>query len=182
MLMKIIKTLLLIVLIYTCSNAQIIKQIGDEFYVKARIANGIDITGISCYIGYDPAVIEVVDINPSVDGTQVDFSDLGYLSGATLLMNILKPGATEEPGTLVIGYVSLSNVPSSGDGDLFRWKMKAKAPGVTTVVYKVEGRQLSDVDGGAYNHDEVWHNLPQSITVEEPVVVEETILLLEIVE
>ena len=125
-----------------------LKRIGEEFNVKVSVQNATDVIGLNAWIGYDPAIIEVVDIDAGTVDTQVDATDLGFLSTAQLLVSIQKDGGgVERPGTLVCGYVNIPPTPVSGAGDCFSVRFRAIAQGTTNIDFITDHVNLQDIDG-----------------------------------
>jgi hypothetical protein len=141
--------------ITTVSAQQTIQKVGDEFYMGVKINNGVDITGMSVWIKYDPAIVEIVDTNPSTPGTQVDAQDLGYLTNGVLLASIQDSAGVENHGTLVIGYSSIPVTPTSGSGDCFKFKLKGKAVGSTGIAFLETNKVLQAVSGAV---DADWYS------------------------
>lgn len=125
-----------------------LKRIGEEFGVKVSVTNATDVIGLNAWISYDPTIIEVVDIGATVPDTQVDATDLGFLSTAQLLVSIQKDGGgAEQPGTLICGYVNIPPTPVSGDGDCFSVRFRAIAQGTTNIDFITDHVNLQDIDG-----------------------------------
>ncbi len=118
-----------------------IKRIGEEFEIKVSIENAFEITGMNAYITYDPAVIEVVDGDVNVADVQPITADLGFFTGATLLVGLEKVNNIEQPGTLICGYVSIPPTLASGTGDCFTVRFKAITEGTTNVGFSLLGLQ-----------------------------------------
>jgi hypothetical protein len=125
-----------------------LKRIGEEFNVKVSVQNATDVIGLNAWISYDPTIIEVVDIDAGTVDTQIDATDLGFLSNAQLLIGIQKDGGgVERPGTLVCGYVNIPPTPVSGDGDCFSVRFRAITQGTTNIDFVTDHVNLQDIDG-----------------------------------
>jgi len=124
-----------------------LKRIGESFDIKVSVENATEVVGLNAWITYDPTIIEVVDSNTGTSGVQPIVSDLGFLPSAQLLVGLLKSGSVEQPGTLVCGYVSIPAAPTTGTGDCFTVRFRAKAAGVTDLVFAVGHLNLQDENG-----------------------------------
>jgi len=134
-----------ITLIKTGEN-EMLKRIGEEFELVVSFEDATDVIGVNAWIDYDPAIIEVVDNDPGAPGTQVIATDLGYFSGADLVVGLQKDiDNNEVPGSLICGYVSDPLVAVSGTGNCFGVTFRAIATGNTDVVFSQ--LNLQDMDG-----------------------------------
>lgn len=125
-----------------------LKRIGEEFDVKVSVQNATDVIGLNAWISYDSTIVEVVDTDVSASNTQVDATDLGFLSNAQLLVSIQKDGGgVEIPGTLVCGYVNIPPTPVSGEGDCFSVRFRAVGQGTTNIDFLTDHVNLQDSVG-----------------------------------
>ena len=121
------------------------KYVTEEFDIKVSIENVSDMEGIATDINYDPAIVEVVDIDAGTAGTQLDVTNHEFLAGATLIADIMKDAqGVEMPGAVVVG-LNMATAPATGSGDLFSIKFRAVGVGTTTIT--LTNRALYDIGG-----------------------------------
>jgi len=164
---KLLAIFMVIVFMVTFSYAQITitKEVGEEFSVLVSAADPVtNVIGLSTWIRYDPAIIGVVDSDPSTTGTQVSATDLGFLTNGVLLANIKTTSGVEEPGTLIVGYSSIPATPTSGSGNLFKIKFKGLSPGVTGVSF-IDGHK--DLQNSSGSVPAEWINSVMEVLEEE---------------
>jgi len=125
-----------------------LKRLGEEFDVKVSVQNATDVIGLNAWISYDSTIVEAVDTDAGTPDTQVDATDLGFLSNGQLLVSIQKDGGgVEQPGTLICGYVNIPPAPVSGDGDCFSVRFRAIGQGTTNIDFITDHVNLQDTDG-----------------------------------
>jgi len=128
-----------------------VKRIGDEFEIRVDIRGAISVSGVGANITYDPSIIDAVDDNEAVEGTQIK-SILGdFYTSPMLLANIISDiDGNQVPGTVVCSYSALPAYPSPEeptDGYCFSLFFKALAAGTTTVEFVLSDTLLTDGDG-----------------------------------
>jgi hypothetical protein len=118
-----------------------VDETGD---VSIAIVDATDLYGASIVVGFNPAVAEVVDVDPLLGGVQI-------FPGSF-------PGPSEQPGSVVInsadnlaGTIAYEftlltpAVPVSGSGTLATIRFVGKAPGATSIL--IQSGTLSDQFG-----------------------------------
>lgn len=121
------------------------KYLTQEFDIKVSVEDVSDMEGIAADIGYDPAIVEVIDIDAGTAGTQLDIINHDFLSGATLVANMLQDAQGNElPGTVVVG-LNIPIAPATGAGDLFSIKFRAIGVGTTDIL--LTNYALYDISG-----------------------------------
>ena len=114
--------------------------VGDVTTVDIRVQNVTELAGAAVHLTFDPAVLEVVDADSSVDGVQITHGD--FLRPDFIVQNAADGAA----GTVdyAIACMSLDNAVS-GDGVLARITFRGLARGETTI--DMQGVLLADKDG-----------------------------------
>jgi hypothetical protein len=113
---------------------------GDVKTVDIRVENVTGLAGAEVHLTFDPALLEVVDAEPSVDGVQIAHGD--FLSPDFVVQNT----ADETAGTVdyAIACMALDKA-ASGDGVLAQITFRGVATGKSTIA--IQGVLLADKDG-----------------------------------
>jgi hypothetical protein len=113
---------------------------GSEGTLDIRVEDVVELAGAEVHLKFDPALLEVVDADPSTAGTQIAHGD--FLSPDFVVQNV----ANSVAGT--VDY-SIACIPpgkgGSGGGVLARVTFRALAEGESLV--SVSGALLADVEG-----------------------------------
>jgi len=111
---------------------------GDEGELDIRVENVTRLAGVEVHLTFDPALLEVVDVDPSTEGAQIAHGD--FLSPDFVAQNT----ADSANGTVdyAIACVPLDKAVS-GSGVLSRLTFRALAEGETLV--DISGVLLADV-------------------------------------
>jgi hypothetical protein len=113
---------------------------GDVKAVDIRVENVTGLAGAEVHLTFDPALLEVVDAEPSVDGVQIAHGD--FLSPDFVVQN----AADETAGTVdyAIACMALDKA-ASGNGVLAQITFRGVAKGKSTIA--IQGVLLADKDG-----------------------------------
>jgi hypothetical protein len=113
---------------------------GDAGTLEIRIENVVQLAGAEVHLTFDPALLEVVDADPSSEGVQIAHGDL--LSPDFVVQNAADPanGAVD----YAIACMRLDKAVS-GNGVLARITFRALAEGETLVT--ISGALLADAQG-----------------------------------
>ncbi len=113
---------------------------GDVGTLDIRVGNVIQLAGAEAHLTFDPALLEVVDVDPSTEGTQIAHGD--FLSPDFVAQN------TTDPASGAVDY-AIACMPSdkavTGSGVLARVTFRALAEGETLI--KVRSALLADMRG-----------------------------------
>lgn len=106
--------------------------LGEEVAVEVVIADAVDLYGASVHLTFDPAVLEVVDADPGLEGVQVipgSFPGPSEQPG-DILVNV----ADNAAGTVDYGYTLLDPAPPvSGSGVLATVRFRGIGEGTSPV-------------------------------------------------
>jgi hypothetical protein len=113
---------------------------GDVKTLDVRVKDVTMLAGAEVHLTYDPALLEVVDADPAVDGVQIAHGD--FLNPEFVVQN----SADGVAGTVdyAIATMSLDNAVS-GEGVLARVTFRGLSKGKTTIA--VQGVLLANRDG-----------------------------------
>lgn len=106
--------------------------VGETAVVNIRIQNVNNLFGADVRLKYDPAIIEVVDANTLVPGTQISSGDFPDISGGRgfVAQNTVNP----YEGTIGYAMTLLSPAdPVSGSGTLASITLRGKVPGSSNI-------------------------------------------------
>jgi hypothetical protein len=113
---------------------------GDVGTLDIRVENVARLAGAEVHLAFDPVLLEVVDAEPSAEGTQIAHGD--FLSPDFVAQN----DADQRVGTVDYAIACLpADKEVSGSGVLARVTVRALAEGETLV--PVNGVLLADSDG-----------------------------------
>ncbi len=116
---------------------------GETVVVDVQIQDATELFGADVRLKYDPAVVEVVDANTLVPGTQIESGSFPDISSGMgfVAQNTVDP----EEGTIGYAMTLLSPAkPVSGSGTLALITFQGKAPGSSTISFA--SALLSDVN------------------------------------
>ncbi|MBN1430748.1 MAG: hypothetical protein JXB07_20430 [Anaerolineae bacterium] len=106
---------------------------GQEFTVDVLIENAPEVYGIDVQLGFDPAVLQVVDADQSANGIQLADGTFFDASQSYFLENT----ADNTNGTIDLAMTLLNPAPpAKGDGLLARVTFKAVSAGHTTIAIR----------------------------------------------
>ena len=128
--------------------------IGELLSLQLRVSGIQALYGFELQLSYDPAMLEVVDVDAGTEGSQIAHGM--FLSPDFVVENRADAAA----GT--IHYAVTQSAPAeaqSGEGTLVVVELRARAAGTTTLV--IRELLLSDVDGAALEVD--WEDLALTI-------------------
>ncbi len=111
---------------------------GEVTELEVTINNVHDLYGVELTITYDPAIIEIVDAQPTKDGIQVEPGD--FLSQDFEAINEVTPGLIHYAMTQVSPHS-----PVSGNGVLLKFTVRGKTNGKSAI--QITGAQLADLNG-----------------------------------
>ncbi len=113
---------------------------GQEYEVSVVLENVFEAYGIEVRMAFDPAMIEIIDENPDLDGIQIQKGDFPQPDFPVLLV------ADNSAGS--IAYVVTQThptLPASGNGTVFSFRIRGKVDGESELSFdKVE---MSNRDG-----------------------------------
>jgi hypothetical protein len=113
---------------------------GDVGALDIRVENVTQLAGAEVHLAFDPALLEVVDADPAMEGVQIAHGD--FLSHDFVAQN------TTDPGTGTADY-AIACLPLdkavSGGGVLARVTFRALGGGETLV--KIRGILMADMQG-----------------------------------
>lgn len=113
---------------------------GEILEVGVQIKNVTDLYGMDMTLNFDPAVVEVVDANPSLAGDQVSLGV--FLEGGMAVIN----QADNAAGSVHFVMTQLNPAePKSGSGNLLVIRFRGKQPGTSPVT--LVDAQLATRDG-----------------------------------
>jgi hypothetical protein len=118
--------------------------VGDTVDVAVEIVNVSDLYGFDIAVGYDPAVVRVVDLDPDLDGVQMAlglFLDPGF---------VIFNQADNELGQLRLVMTQLNpSLPKSGRGNLMIVRFEALQTGETELRFLTA--QMAQPNGATFN-------------------------------
>jgi LysM repeat protein len=115
--------------------------VGNDVVVNITVQNVSNLFGAEFHLTFDPALLEVVDADPTKDGVQIGIGD--FLSADFIAQNTVD-NAT---GTVDFGLSQMSpNGPVSGSGTLATITFKGKANGNSSLAFT--DVLLADSGGG----------------------------------
>ncbi len=133
--------------------------VGETIDVAVAVENVTDLYGFDIAVGFDPALVEVVDLDPDLDGIQVAlglFLDPGF---------VIFNQANNELGQLRLVMTQLNpSTPKSGGGNLLVVRFRALQTGVSPLV--VVNGHLAQPDGTTFFPETVAGEL--SVTAADP--------------
>jgi len=112
---------------------------GSEGALDIRVESEVQLAGVEVHLKFDPALLEVVDVDTSAAGTQIAHGD--FLSPDFVVRN------TVDPANGAVDYAIACIPPdkgASGSGVLARVTFRALAEGESLV--PVSGALLADVE------------------------------------
>jgi len=113
---------------------------GDVATVKIQVDDVVELAGVEVHLTFDPALLEVVDADPSSEGTQIAHGD--FLSPDFVVQNAVGPSK----GTVDYAIAPMQlDKAASGSGVLARITFRALAEGETLI--KISGALLADTAG-----------------------------------
>jgi LysM repeat protein len=114
------------------SPAELDLQCGQTAVVEIKINNVEDLFGVDIKVSYNPAILEVVDANPSTPGTQIAPGDMPDVSGGQGLVQVNTVDTAG--GTVSYAAVRLNPAPAqSGSGKIASITFKGKAAGTSPI-------------------------------------------------
>ena len=128
--------------------------VGELLSLQLRVSGIQALYGFELQLSYDPAMLEVVDVDAGTEGDQIAHG--GFLSPDFVVEN----RADADVGT--ISYAVTQSAPAearSGEGPLVVVELRASAAGTATLT--IRELLLSDVDGAALEAD--WEDLAFTI-------------------
>jgi len=113
---------------------------GDVATVEIHVDDVFQLAGVEVHLTFDPALLEVVDADPSSEGTQIAHGD--FLSPDFVVQNT----ASSAKGTVDYAIASMQlDEAASGSGVLARITFHALAEGETRIT--ISGALLADMEG-----------------------------------
>ena len=98
--------------------------VGQTVEVAVKVESAVDLYGFDVNIKFDPAIVEVVDVDTQAQGIQMGFGT--FLDSGFQLRNV----ADNEAGTLQFAMTQVSpSAPKSGEGVLFVVTLRGKVVG-----------------------------------------------------
>jgi hypothetical protein len=118
--------------------------VGEAGDVSIAIADATDLYGASFVVGFNPAIVEVVDVDPLLEGVQIFPGSFPGPSGQP--GSVVTNSADNLAGTVAYEFTLIAPaVPVSGSGTLATIRFVGKAPGATSVL--IQSATLSDEAG-----------------------------------
>ena len=108
--------------------------VGETVVVNVRVQDVSDLFGADVRLEYDPGIVEVVDANTLVPGTQISSGDFPDISGGKgfVAQNTVNP----DEGTIGYAMTLLSPAaPVSGSGTLASITFRGKAQGSSDITF-----------------------------------------------
>ena len=112
---------------------------GELGTVEIRVENVANLAGAEVNLTFDSAVVEIVDADPAIDGTQIAHGD--FLSPDFVAQNLVDP--TSGTVQYAIACMPVDNAPT-GSGELASVTFRAVAEGKTLVT--ISSALLADAD------------------------------------
>ena len=112
---------------------------GDVETLEIRLENVVRLAGAEVHLTFDPALLEVVDADPSTGGTQIAHGD--FLSPDFVVQNVADPAS----GTVDYAIACMLDKAASGGGVLARITFRTVAEGETLIT--ISGALLADAEG-----------------------------------
>jgi len=120
-------------------------NVGDEMDLSIWVANVVNLYGVEFHLGYNPTVLQVLDADPAIPGTQIDF-------GAFLSPDSVAQNEVDETAGIVHFAIS-QNSPSparSGTGVVAHLRVRALAEGTSMLGFS--GTELTNVFAQSVPH------------------------------
>ena len=138
--------------------------VNESFTVELQIKGGLDVYGVEGHLTFDPAILEVVDMDAKTDGTQVKAGS--FIDPATDEVFVLQNQADNVQGTIDYALALRNPAPAvSGDGLLMSITFRPKMGGETNITIADSLLVSSEVT-------KIDHSTqPLSVTIAEPGVV-----------
>jgi hypothetical protein len=119
------------------SPASVSTNVGQSFTVTLQANKINDLMAFEVHMGFDPAMLEVVFIEPA-----------GFLQPDFIVQNTFDNAA----GTLDYAAAQLGHPAVQGSGDLLKITFRARADGTATIDFRAtpaapDGALLADIDG-----------------------------------
>jgi hypothetical protein len=102
---------------------------GGVTTLELRVQDVQNLYGLSVIIGFDPARLEVVDSDPSIDGVQLEQGEFPTPRDVFLVENT----ADNDLGRIRYSFTLIDSVPAEGGGTVARIRLRGRGPGVTTL-------------------------------------------------
>jgi hypothetical protein len=113
---------------------------GDVATVDIHVEDVVELAGVEVHLTFDPALLEVVDADPSSEGMQIAHGD--FLSADFVVQNVADPAK----GTVDYAIAPMQlDKAASGSGILARITFRALAEGETRI--EISGALLADTEG-----------------------------------
>jgi hypothetical protein len=113
---------------------------GDVGTLEIRVEDIAELAGAEVHLTFDPALLEVVDADPAIEGTQIAHGD--FLSPDFVVQNVADPAN----GTVDYAIATMQlDKAASGSGVLARITFDALAEGETLIT--ISGALLADMQG-----------------------------------
>ena len=112
---------------------------GDVETLEIRVDSAVQVAGAEVHLTFDPALLEVVDADPSAEGTQIAHGD--FLDPDFVVQNVTDPAS----GTVDYAIACMLDKAASGDGVLARITFRTLAQGETLIT--ISGALLADAEG-----------------------------------
>jgi hypothetical protein len=119
-------------------------QVGETTTVEVRITNVEDLFAVDVQVGFDPAVLEVVDANPDLNGIQIDPGTFPDPNDGGAIINQADNAAGRV--TYVV-TIFRPNPPVKGSGPLLFITFRGKAAGDSPIT--IRRAVLSDPDASS---------------------------------
>jgi hypothetical protein len=118
--------------------SEVTVELGQTFTVKVVVEDVSDLAGYEIHLGFDPAVVELVEVEQG-----------GFLESTGRSIIGLGPQIDAEAGTVVVGAVSLGEGPGpEGGGELVIFTWRAVDAGESDLDLLDERVTLQDTAGG----------------------------------
>jgi LysM repeat protein len=109
-------------------------SVGETLIVNIQIQDVTDLFGADVRLQYDPTIVEVVDANTLVPGTQISSGNFPDISGGKGF--VAQNTVNSEEGTIGYAMTLLSPAPSvSGSGTLASITFRGKASGSSNISF-----------------------------------------------
>jgi hypothetical protein len=124
------------------SSSPVDVGVGEVAQVAVEVRDARGLYGIDITVGFDPAIVEVIDADPRARGVQVAFGT--FLDPGLVVRNVVD----NEAGVAQFVMTQLNpSEPKSGSGTLIVLSLRGKQPG--TAAIRLNPVQLAQRDGMA---------------------------------
>ncbi|MGB1249327.1 MAG: cohesin domain-containing protein [Candidatus Promineifilaceae bacterium] len=143
-------------------------SIDEAFTIDLQIQDSLDVYGVEGHLTFDPAILEVVDMDTTIDGVQVQGGT--FINPTDEYVFVLQNQADNIQGTIDYALALRNPAPAAnGDGLLMSITFRPKAEGETNITIADSLLVSSQVTKIVHSAEPLLVNIanPSAITINE---------------